>query len=169
MSRRRRKSNWTPERGVVGALDRSGRATVAAGEGGRPCEARVDGALPGESVEFLRYEREGALDVARTLEVLEPAAERVEPRCRHFGVCGGCSLMHLDPAAQIGWKQSLLLADLAGHGLSPARTLPPLRADEWRYRRRARLGVKLVPGKGKVVVGFREKDRRFIADLSTCE
>lgn len=77
--------------------------------------------------------------------------------------------MHLDPTAQIAWKQSLLLEDLVGHGLRPAHTLPPLRADEWRYRRRARLGVKWVAGKGKVVVGFREKDRRFIADLSTCE
>ncbi|MFO7562730.1 MAG: 23S rRNA (uracil(1939)-C(5))-methyltransferase RlmD [Enhygromyxa sp.] len=169
MSRRRRKSKWTPEHGVVGSLDRRARAVVLAGEGGRPREARVEGALPKETVEFLRYDREGPVDVARTLAVSDPAAERVEPRCQHYGVCGGCSLMHLDPAAQIAWKESLLLADLAAHGLSPARTLPPLRAEEWRYRRRARLGAKLVPGKGKVVVGFREKDRRFIADLSTCE
>jgi 23S rRNA (uracil1939-C5)-methyltransferase len=77
--------------------------------------------------------------------------------------------MHLEPSAQIAWKQSLLLEDLAAHGLTPARTLEPLRSEPWRYRRRARLGVKLVPGKGKVVVGFREKDRRFIADLATCE
>lgn len=169
MPRGRRKPKWTPERGVVGALDRRARAVFAAGEGGRPREARVEGALPGETVEFLRCDREGQLDAARTLEVLQPAADRVEPRCRHYGVCGGCSLMHLDPAAQIEWKQSLLLADLASHGLSPAEILEPLRADAWGYRRRARLGVKWVPGKGKVVVGFREKDRRFIADLSTCE
>ncbi len=141
----------------------------AAGEGGRPREARIDGALPGEQVEFLRCDREGQIDAARTLAVLQPATERVEPRCRHYGVCGGCSLMHLEPAAQIAWKQSLLLGDLSSHGLSPARVLEPLRAGEWAYRRRARLGAKLVPGKGKVVVGFREKDRRFIADLSTCE
>jgi 23S rRNA (uracil1939-C5)-methyltransferase len=169
MPRRRRKPNWTPERGVVGPLDRAGRAEFAAGEGGRPRAARVEGALPGETVEFLRHDREGGVDAARTLAVLEPATDRVQPRCSHYGVCGGCSLMHLDPSAQIAWKQSLLLGDLAAHGLSPARTLEPLRADEWRYRRRARLGVKLVPGKGKVVVGFREKDRRFIADLSGCE
>lgn len=154
---------------MVGALDRRARAVFAAGEGGRPREARVEGALPGETVEFLRCDREGPLDAARTLEVLQPATDRVEPRCRHYGVCGGCSLMHLDPAAQIAWKESLLLADLASHGLRPERILEPLRADAWRYRRRARLGVKWVPGKGKVVVGFREKDRRFIADLSTCE
>ena len=169
MPRGRRKPNWTPERGVVGALDRRARAVFEAGEGGRPREARVEGALPGETIEFLRCDREGPLDAARTLTVLDAAADRVEPRCPHYGVCGGCSLMHLEPSAQIAWKQSLLLDDLAAHGLSPARTLEPLRSDAWRYRRRARLGVKLVPGKGKVVVGFREKDRRFIADLATCE
>lgn len=154
---------------MVGPLDRRARAVFAAGEGGRPREARVEGALPGETVEFLRCDREGPIDVARTLSVLQPAADRVEPRCRHYGVCGGCSLMHLEPSAQIAWKQSLLLEDFASHGVSPARILEPLRGPQWRYRRRARLGVKLVPGKGKVVVGFREKDRRFIADLETCE
>jgi 23S rRNA (uracil1939-C5)-methyltransferase len=172
MGRGRRKRAWVPEQGVVGALDRRARATFAGGEsdeGRLVREARVEAALPGERVEFLRVDREGPVDVARTLAVLEPAAERVAAKCRHFGVCGGCSLMHLEPAAQVAWKQSLLLDDFAKVGLQPARVLPPLRADEWRYRRRARLGVKLVPGKGKVVVGFREKDRRFIADLSTCE
>jgi len=169
MGRRSRKPKWIPERGVVGALDRRARATVEAGEEGRPREARVDGALPGETVEFLRSDREGPIDAARTLAVIEPAVDRVEPRCRHYGVCGGCSLMHLDPDAQIRWKESLLLGDLASHGLSPERVLAPLRADPWRYRRRARVGAKWVPGKDKVVVGFREKDSRFIADLATCE
>jgi 23S rRNA (uracil1939-C5)-methyltransferase len=177
MSRRRRKPNWTPERAVAGPLDRRGRAVIpepAPDAGGQPSgrrvrEARVDGALPGETIEFLRVDREGPIDAARIVAVIEPAADRVEPRCPHYGVCGGCSLMHLDESAQIAWKQSLLLADLASHGLRPDQVLEPLRAGAWRYRRRARLGVKWVKGKDKVVVGFREKDSRFIADLGTCE
>ncbi|PRQ05037.1 23S rRNA (uracil(1939)-C(5))-methyltransferase RlmD [Enhygromyxa salina] len=167
--RRRRKPKWVPERAIVGELDRRGRAVVAAGEDGRPREAHVDGALPGESIEYLRCDREGPVDAARTLEVLEPAPDRVAARCPHYGVCGGCSLMHMDPDAQVAFKQATLLADFASHGVEPERVLPALRGPTWRYRRRARLGAKLVPGKGKVVVGFREKDRRFIADLSTCE
>ena len=183
MSRRRRKPNWTPEIGTPGALDRRGRAVLpappaptpdpdapaSASPGKRVREARIDGALPGETVEFLRCDREGQADAARTLQVIEPAAERVDARCPHYGVCGGCSLMHLDDAAQIAWKESLLREDFAAHGVEPAEWLPPLRAGIWRYRRRARLGVKWVQGKGKVVVGFREKDRRFIADMHTCE
>ena len=167
--RRRRKPKWIPERGLAGPLDRRGRATIPAGEEGRPREARVDGALPGESIEFLRCDREGQLDAARTLEVFEAAPDRVEARCPHYGMCGGCSLMHMDPDAQVAFKQSILLADFEQHGLRPQRVLEPLVGPRWNYRRRARLGAKLVPGKGKVVVGFREKDRRFVADLSTCE
>lgn len=142
---------------------------MPAGEDGRPREARVDGALPGESIELLRAEREGHNDAARTLEVFEPAAQRVDARCPHYGLCGGCSLMHMDHDAQIAFKQAILLADFAQHGIEPERVLPALRGPAWGYRRRARLGAKLVPKKGKVLVGFREKDRRFVADLSSCE
>jgi len=167
--RRRRKPKWTPERALAGPLDRRGRAVVAAGEDGRPREARVDGALAGESIEFLRAKREGPIDVARVREVFEPAPDRVDARCPHYGVCGGCSLMHMDPDAQIAFKQQVLLRDFEAAGVEPQELLAPLVGPRWRYRRRARLGAKLVPGKGKVVVGFREKDSRFIADLGTCE
>jgi 23S rRNA (uracil1939-C5)-methyltransferase len=167
--RSRRTSKWTPERAIVGDLDRHGRAIVAAGEGGRPREARVSGALAGEDIELLRTSRDGALDLARTLEVFEPSPLRVQPKCAHYGVCGGCSLMHMDPRAQVELKQSVLLADFAEHGVTPERVLEPLIGPSWAYRRRARLGVKHVPQKHKVLVGFREQDRRFVADLSTCE
>jgi 23S rRNA (uracil1939-C5)-methyltransferase len=167
--KQRRKPKWEPERAVVGGLDRQGRAIVAAGEGGRPRAAHVDGALAGESIELLRTEREGPIDAARVLEVLEPSPLRVDARCRHYGLCGGCSLMHMDADAQIAFKQRVLLEDFERHGVTPERVLEPLRGPSWGYRRRARLGAKLVPAKGKVLVGFREKDRRFVADLSTCE
>ena len=118
---------------------------------------------------FLRHGRRGDVDEARIVEVLEPAPERVEARCPHYGRCGGCSLMHLEPAAQRAHKQAVLLADFEAHGVAPERVLEPLFAEPWRYRRRARLGAKWVEGKGKVLVGFREKDRRFVADLDSCE
>jgi 23S rRNA (uracil1939-C5)-methyltransferase len=167
--KQRRKPKWEPERAIVGELDRHGRAVVPAGEGGRPRAAHVDGALAGESIELLRTEREGPLDAARVLSVLEPSPLRVDARCRHYGLCGGCSLMHMDADAQIAFKQKVLLEDFERYGVTPERVLEPLRGPSWAYRRRARLGAKLVPAKGKVLVGFREKDRRFVADLSTCE
>lgn len=130
----------------------------------------VAGGLPGERVwaAFTRAHRE--YDEAEVEEVLEASAERVEPRCRHFGVCGGCSLQHLDAAAQIAAKQRVLLDALTRiGGVQPRRVLAPLTGPVWNYRRKARLGVRYVPKKGRVLIGFRERQGRLLADLSRCE
>ncbi|MGH8301570.1 MAG: 23S rRNA (uracil(1939)-C(5))-methyltransferase RlmD, partial [Steroidobacteraceae bacterium] len=106
----------------------------------------------------------------RLLEVLRPAAERVAPRCAHFGVCGGCALQHLAPEAQLALKEKQLRDNLERVArVEPRGWLPPLRGPEWGYRRRARLGAKYVPKKGKVVVGFRERLAPYVADVSRCE
>jgi len=138
--------------------------------------ARVDGkvvfvedALPGERVLARRSRRGRDYDEAVLVEVLEASPDRVEPRCRHFGVCGGCVLQHLAPAAQIAAKQKQLLENLRRiGGLQPDRVLAPLVAQAWGYRRKARLSVKDVPKKGRVLVGFRERQPRFIADVRDC-
>lgn len=139
--------------------------------------AHVDGktvfvadALPGERVRAKLVRRHRHFDEARAGEILEASPDRITPRCRHFGVCGGCVLQHLAPAAQIAAKQNMLAQNFAriGH-VEPARWLAPLTSDVWGYRRRARLSVKYVPKKGKTLVGFRERDPRFVADLAHCD
>ena len=130
----------------------------------------VEGALPGEEVSCLYTTRRSRRDEARVLEVLTPAPERVEPRCAHFGVCGGCVLQHLDPAAQLARKQRWLLDSLLHIGrIQPERVLEPLTGPIWGYRRRARLAVKWVAKKGRVLVGFRERRGPYVADLHRCE
>ena len=134
----------------------------------------VHGALAGERVRFRLTRRLRRHDEAVVTEVLEPSPQRVEPRCAHFGLCGGCALQHMDSAAQIENKQAIL-ADVLQRigGLAPARWLPPLSGEQpeahWGYRRKARLGVRWVPKKGRVLVGFRERGSSFIADLQRCE
>jgi 23S rRNA (uracil1939-C5)-methyltransferase len=130
----------------------------------------VADALPGERVRAKLVRRHRHFDEARVEEILVASKDRIEPRCPHFGVCGGCALQHLAPAAQIAAKQNVLAQNFAriGH-VEPARWLAPLTADVWSYRRRARLSVKHVPKKGKVLVGFRERDPRFVADLAHCD
>jgi 23S rRNA (uracil1939-C5)-methyltransferase len=139
--------------------------------------ARVEGktvfvadALPGERVRARLIRKHRHFDEARAEEILEASPDRVSPRCPHFGVCGGCVLQHLAPTAQIAAKQNVLAQNFAriGH-VEPARWLAPLTADVWGYRRRARLSVKHVPKKGKTLVGFRERDPRFVADLAHCD
>ncbi len=138
--------------------------------------AKLDGkavfvadALPGERVVLRRVKRHRNFDEAVLEQVLSPSSDRVPAECPHFGVCGGCALQHLAPASQLAFKQSQLLENLARlGGVEPATVLPPLLGPVWGYRRRARLGIKLVPRKGRVLVGFRERSAPYVADLHEC-
>ncbi len=106
----------------------------------------VAGALPGERVQIRIYRRARQFDQATTLEVIEASPRRIEPHCAAYGVCGGCSLQQLDADDQIEFKQQMLLEQFAHAGIPIGEILPPLRSDPWGYRRKARLGVKYVPG-----------------------
>ena len=129
----------------------------------------IEGALPGERVQFRYHNKRPSFDTGAVQAVLSASPDRVSPPCPHFGVCGGCSLQHLAPAAQIAALQHVLAETLAHVGrVQPERWLAPLAGPAHGYRRRARLGVRNVPKKGGVLVGFREKRRSFITPLDTC-
>jgi 23S rRNA (uracil1939-C5)-methyltransferase len=130
----------------------------------------VDGALPGERIRLKVWKRRRTFDEASLVEVLTPSPDRVIPPCTHFGVCGGCSLQHLSPEAQLAAKQRQLLDNLERiGGVKPLEILEPIRGPAFAYRRRARLGVKYVHKKGRVLAGFRERDKPYIAELGRCE
>ena len=130
----------------------------------------IQGALPGERVSVRKLRRKRSYDEAELDQVLEKSADRATPRCAHFGVCGGCSLQHVDPAAQLRFKQQHLLEELRRIGrVEPGEVMEALTAPPWQYRRRARLGARFVPRKEKVVVGFRERAAPLVADLKRCE
>jgi len=130
----------------------------------------IDDALPGERVEWIRLKRGRSFDEGRLVQVLERSADRVTPRCGHFGVCGGCALQHLSPVRQIEFKQRQLNEALSRIGkVTPLEMLAPLQTDVWNYRRRARLAARWVPKKNRTVVGFRERSTPYVADLQRCE
>jgi 23S rRNA (uracil1939-C5)-methyltransferase len=130
----------------------------------------VDGALPGEEISFLYTHKSRKHDEGRLCEIFSASPERVEPRCAHFDICGGCSLQHQAADRQILSKQQALLDTLERIGkVAPARTLQPLTGPVWGYRNKARLGVKYVKKKGRVLVGFREKRTPYLADIRRCE
>lgn len=158
------------ETAVIDAVTHDGRGIAAtAGK-----KVFVAGALAGEEVRFRRRKRRRNYDEAELLEVLQPAPARVTPRCAVYGTCGGCSLQHLAPAEQRAIKSQSLADSLERiGGLVPERWLDPLYDDSeqgaWHYRRRARLAVKDVAGKGRVLVGFRERHAPFVTDMHRCE
>jgi len=130
----------------------------------------IQGALAGEKITFRYTNRKKSYDEGLVTSVIEASPDRVQPKCAHYEICGGCSLQHLDADKQIEAKQQVLLDNLEHIGKVSAQSiLPPLTNDSvWGYRRKARLGVKNVPKKGKVLVGFRERASSFVADLTLC-
>lgn len=128
----------------------------------------VDGALPGEKVEYASFRRKPKYELAHLVKVEQASTARVTPRCPHYGVCGGCAMQHMDPSAQVAAKQRVLEDSLWHIGRQRSQTmLPPIHAIPWGYRHRARLGVRKIPSKG-VLIGFHEWRSSYIADLRSC-
>lgn len=129
----------------------------------------VEGALPGERVLARLTRRKPSFDKAVTERVLRASAQRTTPPCPHFGVCGGCAMQHLDPVAQMAVKQRAL-EDALEHiaKVPPCQILPALQGPVTGYRHRARLSVRMVPKKGGVLVGFRERASSYVADIHQC-
>lgn len=129
----------------------------------------IEGALPGERVAYTSFRRKPSFENARADAILQASSQRVTPRCPHFGVCGGCSMQHLDPLAQAAAKQRVL-EDAFWHiaRLRPETVLPPIVGPNWGYRRRARLTVRKVEKKGGVLVGFHEKRSSYVAVMDSC-
>ena len=149
----------------IEALDGEGRG-VARADGK---VVFVEGALPGELVEARLFKRRKRFDLAAMARIIRASPYRTTPPCPHFGVCGGCSLQHLDVAAQVANKQRMFEDALARIGkLRPDRILPPVMGPTWAYRHRARFSVRYVQSKNGVLVGFHERKSSFIADIRSC-
>ncbi|MGB4811585.1 MAG: 23S rRNA (uracil(1939)-C(5))-methyltransferase RlmD [Methylophilaceae bacterium] len=167
-ARNRNKPLVLPEikHAIIESLDQEGRG-VAHVDGKT---IFIDGALPSEKVSYQSHRIKGTYEVANVVEVLKQSNQRVTPKCPHFGLCGGCKLQHLDFAAQVAAKQRLLENDLKHIGkVQPDNMLPPLYGPTWGYRHKARLSVKYVDKKARVLVGFNEKATRYVADMNSCE
>ena len=145
-------------------MDGRGRG-VAEADGRR---LRVPGTLAGERVRVRYLRRRKRDDEGVLVEVLAPAPGRVAPRCPHFHDCGGCDWQHLEAGAALRIKEAEVVAALAAAGAAPERIAPVIRGPRFGYRRKARLGVRFVPGKGGALVGFREKSGNRLAVLDSC-
>jgi 23S rRNA (uracil1939-C5)-methyltransferase len=151
---------------IIESLDQEGRG-VARIEGK---VIFIEGALTGEVVSYSSYRKKPSFELAQVTQIHKSSAMRVQPKCAHFGVCGGCSMQHLDARAQVAVKQRILEDSLWHIGKVRAETiLRPIYGQAWGYRERARLSVRHVIKKGKTLVGFHEKRSSFVADMQHCE
>ncbi|MEO7336241.1 MAG: 23S rRNA (uracil(1939)-C(5))-methyltransferase RlmD [Caldimonas sp.] len=130
----------------------------------------VEDALPGEEVQVHVHRRKNNWEQASMTARRRDSAQRVVPRCPHFGVCGGCKMQHFHVGAQVATKQRALEDALWHLGkVRPDQVLRPIEGPSWRYRQRARLSVRHVVKKGKVLVGFHERKSSYVADMTGCE
>ncbi len=129
----------------------------------------IDEALPGEEVEFIYTESRKDYAEGKVATLLTRADDRVDPLCAHYGVCGGCSFQHVGSSAQIRMKQALLAEQFKRIGKIDIPELwQPLVGPHWGYRRKARMGVKYVVKKNRVLVGFRERRHPYLAEIDSC-
>ena len=129
---------------TVESLDQEGRGVARAG--GKVIF--IEGALPGEVVTYNAYRKKPSFELAQVGRLLKAGFARVSPRCRHFGLCGGCSMQHLEAHAQVAAKQRVLEDNLRHIGqVAPELILPAVYGEAWGYRYRARLSVRYVKKK----------------------
>lgn len=130
----------------------------------------IEDALLGEEVQVNVHRRKNHWEQASMTALRRASSQRVQPRCPHFGTCGGCKLQHLQVGAQIAAKQRAVEDQLWHLGkVRPERVLRPIEGPSWGYRYRARLSVRYVAKKGKVLVGFHERKSSYVADMNSCE
>jgi 23S rRNA (uracil1939-C5)-methyltransferase len=130
----------------------------------------IEGALTGEIVSYASYRKKPSFELAQMTTLHRTASIRVTPKCMHYGVCGGCSMQHLDTGVQVAVKQRILEDSLARIGrVKPLMILPAIYGLAWGYRERARISAKYVIKKEKMLVGFHEKRSSFVADMQSCE
>ena len=167
-SKRRRRKSRLPEEPVeveITAMSNEGRGIAHVDDR----TVFIDQALLGERVLFKYLRLTKNIAEGRTVEVLQASELRVEPKCEAFKMCGGCSLQHMSSEAQIELKQAMLLDQLKHLEVEPLETIEPLLGPEYGYRHKARLGVRYVHKKEKVLVGFRERNSSFITETERCE
>ena len=166
MARRRRKKLPTePVAATVESISHEGRG-IARLDGKT---VFIDGALPDEEVMFVYTSRRSKFDEGCVTEIIKYSVDRVEPICPHFLLCGGCSIQHMSPDMQRSHKQSVLV-DQFKHlaELEIPEIIQPLLSVGSGYRRKARLGVRFVIKKDKLLVGFREKSSGYLTDMNVC-
>ncbi len=127
----------------------------------------VNQAVPGDTVTARVVKQKASLWEAEIDRILVPSPRRQQPECPKYGICGGCSLQHLDHDGQLSAHTDVVLGQLKRFaGFEPDSLADPLRSPAWGYRHRARLAVRWV--NRKVLMGFRAMGSNTIIPVDAC-
>ena len=126
----------------------------------------VRNALPGEVAKARILKRRGGQRFADGHPIDKLSADRVSSPCTYFPRCGGCVTHHMSPNAQLAHKQQQLSEQLKLQQIEALSWRAPVSLLRLGYRRKARLGVRVVGD--QVLVGFRESFSNRVARLDAC-
>ena len=116
----------------------------------------VHGALPGEVVNAEIVARKKDFSVADTLEIIKASQDRIIPKCKYYGRCGGCQLQHADYNLQLMLKAGLVRDAMTRIGGFDSKNFAGLTCEEspssWNYRNKAAFPVQDM--RGKIITGF---------------
>lgn len=141
---------------------------AAGGDGvGRDSDGRVvfvPYTAPGDRVRVLVERRRQRYAHGSVLEILEPGAGRVAPRCEVFGRCGGCTWQHLDEATQLEAKAGIVRDALVRIGGLALEAPPAIHPSPRGYGYRGRTRVSVAGGR----LGFRRRRSRELCAVAHC-
>lgn len=123
----------------------------------------VRGAVPGELVEVNIDERKRDYMLATVIQVIEPSEFRIEPKCRVFGICGGCHLQFIAYEKQVAMKEEVLVDSLTRLGRIEVQLSPSLTDVQWQYRCRAQFKISRAG-----VIGFFRESSREVVIFDSC-
>ncbi len=137
----------------------------AVGRAGRGRTVFVPYAIPGEKVRAAIYAEKNKVAYARLQQVLKAAPERVEPRCPHFGVCGGCHFQHMSYEAQLRAKQTVVVDQMLRIGnVKDAPVQPTIpHPHPWEYN--TAMSLSPVAGGG---LGFWSPAEKRVIPIESC-
>ena len=125
----------------------------------------VPGLVPGDKAEIsITADKKNYL-LGKLDKIIEPSPDRVGPHCKHFGICGGCTLQHYTYAAQLRWKENFIkqsLQRIAGLDTLPLKQIVPSE-QIWEYRNKAGL-----PFGQNYTLGFFKPDSHSVVNLQEC-
>ena len=122
-------------------------------------------AVAGDVVEAIISPFSKGSFVGEIKAILKPSPDRVDAKCKHFGVCGGCSLQHVGPKLYKGWIKSRVETALSHQGFEDIEIKDPIIVNPGTRRR---VSLRALKVKGDITLGFNERKTHNIVDIESC-
>lgn len=132
----------------------------------------INGALPNEKIEVMLLEQKNKYSIAKLLKINKASKARVEAKCPHFNLCGGCDIQHLEYSQQLSFKRDKVVELFSRAGIDrniidKLQWQEAVSSSPWNYRRKARVGVQFDKN-SHATIGFRQKSTNQLVAIKTC-